>query len=128
MANTATNTERARFIADARAVLDMLEANPNVPLPWRFLGQYAVAGTDAEKCAEVDRIAAILGVEPETRANGGHYAAEVRFGSNGYVALAITDAHMARFHEESRLGTEAYERLHGGAGRPAEESTAGVTV
>jgi hypothetical protein len=46
-------------------------------------------GSDAEKRAEIDRIAAMLGVEPEYSAGGERYSVTRRFSAVRYSALVV---------------------------------------
>ena len=83
-----TPIERAELIGGLRDLADFLESNPEVP---------AHADTDmltfpngdwAEKTAEIDTIAARLGVTAYL-AYGGHYVAARHFGPVVYRVVAI---------------------------------------
>jgi hypothetical protein len=100
-------THRADFIAGLRALADYLNANPTVPVP-EFSTDVLVhaRGTDTEQCAEVDRVAGLLGASVEDRtARGGHYTAARSFGPVEYRCVAIPAAVMA-VHE----ARQAYAR------------------
>ncbi|ETK33389.1 hypothetical protein [Microbispora sp. ATCC PTA-5024] len=94
-----TDDHRSAFTAGLRALADFLAANPAVPVP-RSLDvlHFPHRATDAEMCAEVDRIAALLGpsIDPNERGNG-HYTASVRFGPVEYRAVAILAARRAQY-------------------------------
>lgn len=86
-----------------RALADFLDAHPDLPVPWFVEAKAPTAGEgDAGHRAEVDRIAAILGVPVDDR--GSHYSTERDFGGSvKYAAVAITRAHMDAYsaHMES---------------------------
>jgi hypothetical protein len=82
--------QRREFIYCLRQLAAFLDANPAVPVPRH--GTTILlhdTGSDAEKLAAVDRIAALLAVTPS---RGGHYTATRRFGPIGYEAVAIPAA------------------------------------
>jgi hypothetical protein len=98
-------TPRDRLIAGLRRLVDFLDDHPDLPVNDWAQVSYSITADDtgmsaddieAAKRAEVDRIAAVLGVTPTVRANGDHYIAALSFGPVTYQATAITDAHMAR--------------------------------
>lgn len=100
----AADPGRAEFTAALRQLADYLDTHPSLPVPY---GDCAAViptpdgTTDAERRAEVDRIAAVLGVEPEDNADGSHHVAEVKFGGRvRYAVAAITDAHMRAWEAE----------------------------
>jgi len=80
----AEGEQRAAIIEDARALLDWLEANPEVPV-WAF-GQEILCSPDGGR-AGVDRVASVMGEKPEERPNGA-YRATKRFGRVAYVSYA----------------------------------------
>jgi hypothetical protein len=83
---------RAKVISGLRQLADWLDAHPGVPVcPFGWdLSIYPQHADDAARAAEVDRIAAILGVEvtDETQ-HGGHYIASRSFGLITYEAVYI---------------------------------------
>jgi hypothetical protein len=87
---------RAEVTAGLRALADYLEAHPGLPVPQVSIcaGLTAYpAGTDTDKRAEVDRIAAILGVITD---DFGVYQAERRFGGPvAYRVVAVPEPHAA---------------------------------
>ncbi|TDB86447.1 hypothetical protein E1264_17770 [Actinomadura sp. KC216] len=89
--------DRAAFVAGLRELTEFLEAHPDLPLPRPDLSFSVREGDDADERAEVDRIAEILGAEPEETADGGHYTVARSFGPVTYEAVAITSACMARY-------------------------------
>jgi hypothetical protein len=97
IANTA---QRAHIIQGLRDLADFLQAHPEVPVqPYttRCISYYpAIDNNDeAADCAEVTRVAALLGVDPAWNHNGTQYIAVKRFGLITYEAVAITAASMA---------------------------------
>ncbi|WP_055478091.1 hypothetical protein [Sphaerimonospora mesophila] len=92
---------RNAVITGLRALADFLTANPAVPVP---RGGVRVAyfpnrEADAEMCAEIDAIAALLGVPINSaRLDSGHYATGRDFGPVRYEAVAILANARAR-HE-----------------------------
>jgi hypothetical protein len=81
-------TERAELISGLRMLADYLESNPEVPAPrYSTVHTFPPNGDWAEMCAEIDAIAARLGVTCETC--GGHYVAARSFGPVEYRAVAI---------------------------------------
>ncbi|GAA1264685.1 hypothetical protein Psi02_63890 [Planotetraspora silvatica] len=95
-----TTDHRAAFITGLRALATFLETNRAVPVPG-----YAVRiihaprqSTDAEMCAEIDRIAALLGTPVDTnRLRNGHYSTGLDFGPVRYQATAVLADARARF-------------------------------
>ena len=87
-------TDRDDTIAAGRALLDFLEAHPDLPV-WQISADPYLHGTDAEDRAEIDRIAAILEREPLVSPRKTRYAVSRIFGLRvDYHAVAITQAHM----------------------------------
>jgi hypothetical protein len=89
--------ERSRFIAGLRELAEYLESNPHVPAPWGGTCIYVFPpyGSNAERRAEVDVIAARISAEPREVVSG-HYAASRFFGPVEYRATSIdtdTPAH-----------------------------------
>lgn len=87
--------KRAAALADARRMLDFLEANPELPLEGINLRIQAYTdGTNAECCAEVDRAAALLGtVAGNNGPAGWHYQTFKTFGSVSYTVVAVCKRH-----------------------------------
>jgi hypothetical protein len=94
---TEYEAERRQAVIDGlRELADFLTEHPDVPVgTWTLL--YHARGTDEEKRAEVDRVAAILGVTAGSPGTPDHYLADREFGGITYEALAITDEHMRRY-------------------------------
>lgn len=95
---------RAEFIAGLRALADFLAAHPDLPVPrcpelTVHTGLDGVGGRlpDEQARAEVDRVAAVLGV-PAAAADcdDSHYSARRMFGPVEYGAIAIRSEHMRR--------------------------------
>ena len=71
----ADSTERAALISGLRGLADYLESNPEVPAPgYSAVHTFPPDGDWAEMCAEIDAIAARLGVIAHLT-GGGHYVA-----------------------------------------------------
>jgi hypothetical protein len=92
---------RQDAIRALRDLADFLDAHPDLPVPWVDARPgHGLEGTDEEKRAEVDRIAAILGVQAKMSESGAHYEAERDFGHHViYRQTAITQAEMAAWRE-----------------------------
>jgi len=85
----ADHTQRAGLIGGLRALADYLESNPEVPAPtYSDMFTFPPDGTCAETRAEIDSIAARLGVSACDN-GGGHYVAARSFGPVEYRAVAI---------------------------------------
>lgn len=111
---------RAQWIADARAVLNLLESNPDLPLnlasgltvsyhPLRFNDPDDPA--DAEKKAAVDAVAAQLGVPVVGPDSGHHYEAQIHFGSAAYQAVAVLRDYREKDDAIQRFGKAALAEL-----------------
>jgi hypothetical protein len=94
----AEQANRAAFFADARAMLDYLEAHPEVPLPSRYTPVSVDVFAAHDDFAEVDRVAGLLGVDPVDRGGSQRVACRV-FGDGhaSYQILANSSEGMARF-------------------------------
>lgn len=75
--------ERAARLADARALLDRLEA-AGVPIGALSMHYFPRRGSLDDQVAEVDRIAELLGVTP---VHDVHYEAEIKIGQAEYGAV-----------------------------------------
>jgi len=105
--------DRAQWLADARALLDLIEANPEIPLP-PFRGleishHPSTLSTEDNRRAKLDRIAAVLGAE--VTGEDGRYQTTVSMGSAQYRAVVHTDASQHEWQEQLRLGAEALAEL-----------------
>jgi hypothetical protein len=83
---------RAKVISGLRQLADWLDAHPGVPVcPYGWdLSIYPQHDDDAARAAEIDRIAAILGVTvTDQTSQGGHYTAARTFGLITYEAVHI---------------------------------------
>src|ERR1700727_328634 len=82
-------TERSAFISGLRALADYLESNQEVPAPsYSPVYTFPADGDWPVMCAEIDAVAAPLGVTA-SRTPGGHYVAVRAFGPIEYRAVAI---------------------------------------
>jgi hypothetical protein len=82
-------TERTALIGGLRALADYLESNPEVPAPiYATVHAFPTDGDWAVMRAEIDAIAAPLGVIAH-RTAGGHYVAARSFGPVEYRAVVI---------------------------------------
>lgn len=89
MIHTEEPDRRARLITGLLDLAIFLEANPDVPAPHSAdVFVFPADGTDDEKRAEIDVIAARIGTEAIESKNG-HYRASLLFGPVEYHALAI---------------------------------------
>lgn len=97
-----TPETRDEFIGHLVELLVFLMTHPDVPVPGRYSHTVIpldVDGTDAEKCAQVDRIAQLLGAPIIDRADtAGHYSTERCFGNIVISAVAITEERMRQYH------------------------------
>jgi hypothetical protein len=86
----ASAEDRVRIIAGLRELADFLEGNPEVPAPPEAgFNVFPPTGlTNAERRAEIDVIASLIGTGTRESA-GGHYIASVHFGPVQYSAVAI---------------------------------------
>ncbi|GAA2375972.1 hypothetical protein [Nonomuraea africana] len=91
--------DRTALITGLLDLAAFLEANPEVPvsLGTVTVHQFPTHGSDAEMCAQVDKVAAVLGTEidPKDRPYG-HYATGLDFGPVRYQFTAILAAARAR--------------------------------
>ncbi|MEU4235512.1 hypothetical protein AB0F17_65575 [Nonomuraea sp. NPDC026600] len=94
---------RRELITSLRALATFLDSHPQLPVP-RY-GQVRVlvhtlyetdATTEAEAIAEVERVAALLGVAPTVE--HGHHVVCVELGVLCYEVLHVTQAAMVRRH------------------------------
>lgn len=119
--------DRAQWIADARALIDFIEATPDLPLnPLRGIevSYHPLPNVkdDGRLMDAVDAVAELLGA-PVTTPDmpGSHYETEIRFGSACYCAVAVLSAQYEEYQEIRRLGTAALAeqtaRATGGAAR-----------
>lgn len=92
------DADRAEFTAALRQLADYLDEHPDLPVPQydhAYIAPTPAGGCDAERRADVDRIAAVLDVTPADLADGSHHEAAVTFGGRiRYRVTAITDARM----------------------------------
>jgi hypothetical protein len=110
--------DRAQWLADARALLDFIEANPDLPVPsyhsieisYHPIPQANVS--DADKMAAIDEIADLLGATVTTPdMPGSHYEAQIRFGSASYRAVAVLKRERDEYSATQKLGKEALAEL-----------------
>ncbi|TDB97424.1 hypothetical protein E1267_39845 [Nonomuraea longispora] len=92
-----TEVDRDRLITDLHGLADFLASHPELPVPKygpvsiRVHPRYDTdAATEEEAIAEVERIAALLGVP--TRVEYGQHVACVDFGTVAYEAILVTRA------------------------------------
>ncbi len=85
----ASEDERSLLIDGLRAVAQFLQDHPDVPAPrWADVLVFPPDGPDEEMRAEIDVIAAHIGVETSESARG-HYSCSMSFGPVEYRAVAI---------------------------------------
>jgi hypothetical protein len=87
----ANPARRIDVIRGLRELAALLESCPDIPAPYTLdVLVFPPDGTDAEICAEVDRIAALLGIAvQDATARHAHYTATKGFGAVRYRAVAI---------------------------------------
>ncbi|MEW9531987.1 hypothetical protein [Microbispora sp. NPDC049125] len=90
---------RTAIITGLRALATYLETHPAVPVPRNsvYVMYFPKRGSDAEICAEIDRIATLLAT-PVERTPSGHYTTVLEFGPVRYEATAVPADARAR-HE-----------------------------
>jgi hypothetical protein len=102
MTSNVMDKPRAELIADLRAFADLLEARPDMPAPPNVHVQHSLYHrdfpTDEERVAEVERLAAILGVEVDRRDKA--VAAVLPLGRVEYTVHAMTREGAARYDAE----------------------------
>jgi ABC-type nitrate/sulfonate/bicarbonate transport system substrate-binding protein len=92
---------RAALVAGLREAAAWIETHPEAPVPRMADLSIFPRGTDEEKWAEVDRVAAVLGVDTQEWSGGGQYVARRRFGPVTLEVIAHTLGHMARYQAET---------------------------
>jgi len=87
----ADSTQREMLISGLRGLADFLESDPEMPAAsYPIVYTFPPKGDWALMCAEVDAIAARLGVTASETC--GHYVATRSFGPVSYRAVAIPQA------------------------------------
>ncbi|MGP3965104.1 hypothetical protein ACTWPT_55070 [Nonomuraea sp. 3N208] len=95
--------ERDALIAGLIALAGFLKANPEVPVSLApvILRAFSANGPDHQMCAEVDKVAALLGTEIDPdHLPYGHYMTAIDFGPVRYEFIAILAAARARHAAE----------------------------
>ncbi|MGP3961905.1 hypothetical protein ACTWPT_38515 [Nonomuraea sp. 3N208] len=91
-----TMHSRPAFIAGLRALAELLEARPDIPIPRSTVVHHFVRDAqDAEMRAEIHRMAALLGSHVDGKA--GHYTTSLYLGPIEYRAVAILAESRARY-------------------------------
>lgn len=114
---------RVQWIADARALIDFIEANPELPLNTHSgigVSYHPMPGDldDADKKAAVDAVANMLGVAVTPPGPGSHYEVQKTFGSATYKAVAVLKDYSDRYYAIQELGEAALADRE--AARPVE--------
>src|SRR6266516_1404327 len=83
--------QRDRLVTGLRDCAAYLEAHPDLPAPGNVDAMVFPDGdSDSAKCAEIDRIAAMIGSHvTDERREFGHYRTSRSFGPVTYTAVAI---------------------------------------
>lgn len=105
---------RAQRIADARALLDLIEACPDVPFDELEVRYCVLAADDESGVAEVRAAADALGVSCDV--NGDRARAELWLGASSYHICYNSRRAMHRWSRERALGTAARVAEEVGAG------------
>ncbi|HEX4813142.1 MAG TPA: hypothetical protein VFV66_10375 [Nonomuraea sp.] len=95
--------DRDALIAGLIALAGLLKANPKVPVPLApvIIRAFPATGPDHEMRAEVDKVAALLGTEIDSRhLPYDHYMTALDFGPVRYEYTAILAAARARHAAE----------------------------
>ena len=100
----------AGVITGLCALADFLEQYPDLIPPFSVDISHHPHGTDEHERAEVDRIAATLGVTAQDK-GAGHYVAQREFGPVTYSAVAIAAESMRRYKAHMQPYNEAEEAL-----------------
>ncbi|MEV4015693.1 hypothetical protein AB0J35_34845 [Nonomuraea angiospora] len=93
------NNERDPLIAGLIALAGFLKARPEVPVSVApvIIRAFPANGPDHQMCAEVDKVAALLGTEIDRdHLPHGHYMTAIDFGPVRYEFTAILAAARAR--------------------------------
>jgi len=90
--------QRAQLIAGLRAIANFLESRPEMPAPRTAdLMVFPSRDEDAVMCAEIDKIAALLGTSIDAEdIEYGHYGTRLDFGPVTYKAVAVKAERLAR--------------------------------
>jgi hypothetical protein len=114
---------RAARIADARQILDLLEANPGIPFCYLRIEHIAsVSAKDDDVArAEVDRVAALLGVEAGFPWEGAHYQANKMIGSACYQVIMVSKSAMKRYDVVQSLGEAALTAVEAAVEQDGQE-------
>ncbi|MEW9554555.1 hypothetical protein [Nonomuraea sp. NPDC050783] len=96
------NDRRAALINGLLDLAAFLEAHPDVPVsPSVTVHHFPDNDSDADMCAEIDRIAGLAGSRIDHEDSPyGHYATSVLFGPVEYRAVAVLAAARARHDAE----------------------------
>ena len=86
--------ERAALIGGLRELADYLESAPDIPVTSHAtIYAFPADGKCAGMRAEIDAIAARLGINAQQAAKGSHYGVTRTFGPVEYRAVAICNHH-----------------------------------
>jgi len=97
-------TSREHVIAGLHALAAFIEDNPGLPIPdGAYMNYSVIEDTDEQERAEVDRIAAMLGVTAGPNFGGKHYVTTAFFGPVLYRAVAISEEEMERHNASNQI-------------------------
>lgn len=97
-------SSREHVIAGLHALAAFIEENPGLPIPdGAYMNYSVIEETDEQERAEVDRIAAMLGVNAGPNFSGNHYVATAFFGPVLYRAVAISEEEMERHNASNQI-------------------------
>jgi hypothetical protein len=101
---------RDQVIEQLRDLADFLDERPEIPVPLSSTTMYFTvfaAGTDQEKCAQVDYLSTLLGAPvTDDLADGGNYTVSVPFGGIKYQFVAIPREPVERAPVSFAVGQE----------------------
>lgn len=104
-AEQAEAARRAQRFADARALLDLIEANPDVPFDGLEIRHTVTATDDTEGVSRVLDAAIALRIRREVDA--GHHWVVLRHGTASYQAAYVERDQMTRWRRSRDLGNAA---------------------
>jgi len=112
-AEQAEAARRAQRFADARALLDRIEANPDVPFDGLEIRHTVIAADDTEGVGRILDAAIALRIRREV--DDGHHRVVLRHGTASYQTAYVERDRMARWRRSRDLGNAAVAAEEGKA-------------